>query len=60
LIGGANSTAFYIRGPFGAPLAELPHSGGNSNPNGMANANFCRSCHYDKSLAYVTASGAAQ
>ncbi len=47
LIGGTASTIDYIRGPFGTT-------------NGTANAGFCRSCHYDKSLAYITASGAQQ
>jgi len=59
-IGGTNSTAYYIRGPFNAPAATLPHGGGNSTMNGTTSANFCRSCHYDKSMAYITANGAPQ
>jgi len=47
----ANSTIFYLRGPYSAPA-----TGGN---NGNINANFCRSCHYDKSEMYQNSSGAA-
>jgi len=50
-LGGANSTIFYLRGPYSTPA-----TGGN---NGNVNANFCRSCHYDKSEVYQNSSGAA-
>jgi len=46
----ANSTLFYLRGPY-----TNPESG-----NGNINANFCRSCHYSKSEMYANNSGAAK
>ncbi len=49
-IGGANSTIFYLRGPYTDPTSG----------NGNTNANFCRSCHYSKSAAYAAANGASQ
>jgi hypothetical protein len=61
-IGGPSSTAYYIRGPFNAPAAVLGSDLGNNNTtlNGTTAANFCRSCHYDKSQAYITNSGSQQ
>jgi len=50
-IGAAGSTIYYLRGPYSAPATT-----GN---NGNINANFCRSCHYDKSEVYQNSSGAA-
>jgi len=49
-IGAAGSTIFYLRGPYSAPA---------TGTNGNINANFCRSCHYDKSEVYQNSSGAA-
>jgi len=49
-VGGANSTLFYLRGPYTDP----------TKGNGNTNANFCRSCHYSKSAAYAVAGGKAQ
>jgi len=49
-IGTANSTLFYLRGPYSAPA---------TGTNGNINANFCRSCHYDKSEVYQNSKGGA-
>jgi len=53
-VGTANSTVFYVRGPYGDSASR----GGNTAPNGITNANFCRSCHEDKSESYANAGGA--
>jgi len=47
-IGAPGTTLYYLRGPY-----TNPESG-----NGNINANFCRSCHYDKSEMYANSSGA--
>jgi hypothetical protein len=56
-IGAAGSTLFYLRGPYSNPEVLSGPSGGNS---GVVNANFCRSCHYDKSEMYANNSGGAK
>jgi hypothetical protein len=40
------TTTDYLRGPYAT--------------NGFLQANFCRGCHYEKSMAYITAGGAPQ
>jgi len=40
------NTIFYVRGPYADP--------GTAGTNGSQNADFCRSCHYDKTSIYVT------
>jgi hypothetical protein len=49
-IGAPGSTIFYLRGPYANPEAG----------NGNFNANFCRSCHYEKSAMYAANSGGAK
>jgi len=56
-LGAPGSTIFYLRGPYSNPEVLSGPGTGNS---GVVNANFCRSCHYDKSEMYVNASGKAQ
>jgi len=41
------TTTDYLRGPY-------------QTANGSLQANFCRECHYEKAMAYITAGGAAQ
>jgi len=57
VIGTQGSTIYYLRGPYSNPEALSGPGAGNS---GITNANFCRSCHYDKSEAYANANGGAQ
>jgi len=40
------NTTDYLRGPYAT--------------NGFYQANFCRGCHYEKAMAYITAGGVAQ
>jgi len=40
------NTIFYVRGPYADP--------GTAGTNGSQNADFCRSCHYDKTSTYMT------
>jgi len=50
-VGPANSTIYYLRGPYTTPA-------GGTGTNGNINANFCRSCHYDKSEVFQNSKGA--
>jgi len=58
-----NSTVYYLRGPYsdanattdGPSHSALPT--GNTTANGEMNAQFCRSCHYDKSVEYFNQGG---
>jgi hypothetical protein len=51
-IGGAASTLYYIRGPYTGSFSHGTSTLTTSVDSGLVNANFCRSCHYDKSSAY--------
>jgi len=48
VIGTTNSTIYYLRGPYSDPTVAA-----TTAANGNINANFCRSCHLDKSEAFA-------
>jgi hypothetical protein len=58
-LGPANSTVYYIRGPYSDATSKTDGSlKGNITANGELNAQFCRSCHYEKSIEYFNNGGA--
>jgi len=71
-IGPPNSTVYYLRGPYsdanattdGASTSGGGSAGkggtGNTTANGELNAQFCRSCHYEKSIEYFNNDGVAK
>jgi len=46
VISSTANTIYYVRGPFADPTA--------ATTNGSANADFCRSCHFDKTQVFAT------
>jgi len=64
-VGLANTTVYYLRGPYSDANATTDgpsHTSvatGNTTANGEMNAQFCRSCHYDKSVEYFNNDGVA-
>jgi hypothetical protein len=60
-IGPANSTVYYLRGPYSdVNSATDGPVKGNTTANGEMNAQFCRSCHYAKSIEYFNNNGASK
>jgi hypothetical protein len=58
-IGPPNSTVYYLRGPYSDVNSSTDGTlKGNTTPNGEMNAQFCRSCHYEKSTDYFANNGA--
>jgi hypothetical protein len=62
-VGIPNSTVYYLRGPYSDASATTDgpkHAAvgtGNTTQNGEMNAQFCRSCHYEKSIEYFNQAG---
>jgi len=70
-VGPVNSTVYYLRGPYsdasaatdggtGGAAGSGAGGAGNNVANGEMNAQFCRSCHYEKSVEYFNNDGAAK
>lgn len=63
-IGPKNSTVYYLRGPYSDAAATTDGATtagtGNTTANGELNAQFCRSCHYEKSIEYFNYGGTAR
>jgi len=60
-VGPANSTVYYLRGPYSDATSATDGNAhaGNTTANGELNAQFCRSCHWEKSIEYVNKGGGA-